>query len=85
MSACIKKFGMLAVVLGLVAAQDRPTFRIKVDMVVLSFTITDGKGKYVNNLKPKDFRILEDGILQKLNTFTEGNRPPVPQAWSSLR
>ena len=24
-------------------AQDRPTFRIKVDMVVLSFTVTDSK------------------------------------------
>ena len=77
MRAWIKKLGPLALVVSLVAAQDRPTFRIKVDMVVLSFTITDGKGKYVNGLKPKDFRILEDGIQQKLNTFTEGNRPPV--------
>ncbi len=25
-------------------AQDRPTFRVKVDMVVLSFTVTDNKG-----------------------------------------
>jgi Ca-activated chloride channel family protein len=67
-------------ILGLAAAQDRPTFRIKVDMVVLSFTITDNKGKYVNNLKPKDFRILEDSIPQNINTFTEGNRPPVEVA-----
>jgi len=59
------------------AAQDRPTFRIKVDMVVLSFTITDSKGKYINGLKPSDFRVTEDGIPQKINTFGEGNRPPV--------
>src|SRR5262249_4670397 len=44
-------------------------------MVVLGFTVTDSKGKYVNDLKPSDFRILEDGILQKLNTFAEGNKP----------
>jgi len=58
-------------------AQDRPTFRIKVDMVVLSFTVTDSKGKYINGLKPSDFRVTEDGIPQKINTFGEGNRPPL--------
>jgi VWFA-related protein len=58
-------------------AQDRPTFRVKVDMVVLSFTVTDNKGKYVNGLKPGDFRLMEDGIPQKLATFSEGNQPPV--------
>jgi Ca-activated chloride channel homolog len=57
--------------------QDRATFRVKVDMVVLSFTVTDQKGHYVNGLKPKDFRFLEDDIPQKPATFTEGNRPPV--------
>ena len=62
---------------GLALAQDRPTFRVKVDMVVLSFQITDNKGHYINGLKPKDFRILEDGIPQKLTTFAEGNKPPV--------
>src|SRR5260221_14723841 len=56
-------------------AQERPVFRVKVDMVVLSFTVTDSKGRYINNLKPGDFRILEDGIVQKISTFAEGNRP----------
>jgi VWFA-related protein len=57
--------------------QDRPTFRVKVDMVVLSFTVTDSKGRYVNGLRPEDFRILEDGIPQRINTFAEGNKPPL--------
>ena len=47
---------------ALAIAQDRPTFRVKVDMVVLSFQVTDGKGHYINGLKPGDFRIMEDGI-----------------------
>ena len=59
------------------AAQDETTFRIKVDMVVLSFTVTDQKGHYVNGLKPKDFHVYEDGIKEKLATFAEGNRTPV--------
>jgi Ca-activated chloride channel family protein len=69
----------LILILGVVAlalAQDRPIYKVKVDMVVLSFQIFDNKGHYVNNLKPKDFRILEDGIPQKLNSFAEGNKPP---------
>ena len=52
-----------------------PTFRSSVDLVVLSFTVTDSKGKYVNGLKPSEFKILEDGIRQKIATFSEGNRP----------
>jgi VWFA-related protein len=55
--------------------EESPIFRVKVDMVVLSFTVTDSKGKYINGLKPSDFRILEDGIVQKMSTFAEGNRP----------
>jgi Ca-activated chloride channel family protein len=58
-------------------AQERPTFRIKVDMVVLSFVVTDSKNHYINGLKHSDIRILEDGIAQKLNTFGEGSKPPV--------
>lgn len=58
-------------------SEDRPTFRVKVDMVVLSFTVTDNKGKYITGLRPVDFRITEDGILQKVSTFGEGNKPPI--------
>ena len=76
----IRRLGFILLVVALAAAQDRPIFRVKVDMVVLSFTITDNKGKYVTDLKPSDFKILEDGIPQKLSTFSEGNKPPVEVA-----
>jgi VWFA-related protein len=58
----------------------RPIFRVKVDMVVLSFQVTDNKGHYVNGLKPTDFRILEDGIQQQIATFAEGAKAPVAVA-----
>ena len=74
----------LTLVLGIAGclgleAQERPgpVFRVKVDMVVLSFTVTDSKGRYITGLKPGDFRILEDGILQKIGTFAEGSKPAV--------
>ncbi len=68
---------LTAVILGLTLYAQDAVFKVKVDMVVLSFTVTDSKGKYVNGLKHTDFRVLEDGIVQKLATFAEGNRPPI--------
>ena len=64
---------------GLLGAQEgqRPVFRVKVDMVVLSFTVTDSRNRYINGLKPSDFRIFEDGIPQKMSTFAEGTKPPL--------
>jgi VWFA-related protein len=62
------------------SGQERPTFRVKVDMVVLSFQVTDSKNRYINGLKPGDFRIYEDGILQKISTFAEGAKAPVAVA-----
>jgi Ca-activated chloride channel homolog len=53
----------------------KPTFKSKVDLVVLSFTVTDSHGRYINNLKPGDFKITEDTIRQKLSTFAEGDKP----------
>ena len=42
--------------------------------MVLSFTVTDSKGHYINGLKNTDFKIFEDGIPQKISTFAEGNQ-----------
>lgn len=56
---------------------DQSTFHVKVDMVVLSFTVADNKGKYVNGIKPKDLKVYEDEIPQKLATFAEGNHAPL--------
>ncbi len=82
----IRRLGLIFLLVALALAQDRPTFRVKVDLVVLSYTITDNRGHYINGLQPKDFRILEDGIPQKLASFAEGNKPPVEiQADGSLR
>lgn len=51
-------------------------FRIEVDMVLLNVAVTDSKGNYVTGLHPRDFQVFEDGILQKIATFGEGNTAP---------
>ncbi len=75
--SAIAILGSIGILGGGLEAQERPStiFRVKVDMVVLSYTVTDSKGRYINGLKPTDFRILEDGIPQKLATFAEGSKP----------
>lgn len=52
-----------------------PVFRVDVDLVLLNVAVTDSKGHYVTNLRPKDFAVFEDGIPQKVSTFGEGNGP----------
>ena len=70
--------GVLAFTLGGSAQEgQRPVYRVKVDMVVLTFTVTDSKGHYITGLKPGDFRVSEDGIGRRSATFAEGNKPPV--------
>jgi VWFA-related protein len=77
----LSRRGFLAVAAGgtVLRAQEtqRPVFRVKVDMVVHSFQVTDSKNHYINGLKPADFRIFEDGIPQKIATFAEGANTPV--------
>src|SRR5437763_8331666 len=51
------------------------TYRVDVDLVGLTFTVTDGKGNTVRGLRPEDVRIFEDGAEQTLASFTEGSRP----------
>src|SRR5438045_2643461 len=82
----ISRRGFIGITTGAAAvlrAQDqRPGFRVRVDvnMVVLSFQVTDNKNHDINGLKPSDFRIYEDGILQKVSTFAEGAKAPVQVA-----
>jgi Ca-activated chloride channel family protein len=77
----ISRRGFLGMAAGmpLLRAQEgqRPVFRVKVDMVVLSFNVTDSHNHYINGLKNTDFKIYEDGILQKISTFAEGTKPPL--------
>ena len=41
---------------------DNTLFSVDVDLVVLNIAVTDRRGHYITDLKPEDFRVLEDGI-----------------------
>lgn len=56
-------------------AQQGPDLHVIVNMVQLNVAVTDKHGNYVTGLRPKDFAIAEDGIVEKAATFAEGNGP----------
>lgn len=58
-----------------VQAQEGPNFHVVVNMVQLNVAVTDKKGNYVTGLHPEDFAIVEDGIVEKVATFAEGDEP----------
>ena len=58
-------------------AEKKPVFRANVDMVVLTFSVTNEKDKYISGLIPSNLRILEDGVPQRIATFAEGSQPAI--------
>jgi len=51
------------------------TINVDVNLVVIHATVLDKKGRVVNDLKSDDFRVYEDGALQKLSVFTHADIP----------
>src|SRR4051794_8428495 len=68
-------FGLIpCILLQPAKPQDDSThLRMNVVLVQLSVAVTDGKGNYVNGLRPEDFEVTEDKIPQKISSFEEGS------------
>ena len=48
---------------------------LSVNLVLLPVNVTDAHGTSIADLRSDDFRVLEDGQLQKITVFDEGNTP----------
>jgi VWFA-related protein len=67
-----------------VSAQERPPssereqfrFRSGVELINVTATVSDGRGRFVSGLRQDDFRIYEDGQLRPITHFT-AERVPV--------
>jgi Ca-activated chloride channel homolog len=53
----------------------KTVFRSGVDMVPLTVTVTDTKGKYVTGLTGNDFEVFEDGVQQDVAFFASEEVP----------
>jgi Ca-activated chloride channel homolog len=66
------------------SSQSSPTSRVaagqsaisvKTEVVVLPVRVTDSHGNFVSGLSLQDFRVYEDGRLQKITIFQRGDTP----------
>ena len=48
---------------------------VNTNLVLFPVNVTDSRGAFVPGLKLQDFRVFEDGQLQKLTVFDEGDTP----------
>jgi VWFA-related protein len=70
-------------------AQERPTFRVSIDLVTTDVIVRDGNGQFVADLTRNDFEVFEDGVKQDITSLVlvHGGRlynqelppPPPPQ------
>ncbi|MEJ2008600.1 MAG: VWA domain-containing protein [Acidobacteriota bacterium] len=55
--------------LGYQNLAQRYTLKVTTNEVLVDVRVTDHKGNPVTNLKQSDFKVYEDGVLQKINSF----------------
>jgi VWFA-related protein len=52
------------------AAQEKPTFKVQVDLVTNDVIVRDEKGNFIPDLKKEDFDVFEDGVKQDIASMT---------------
>jgi len=58
------------------APQDQDdVIKVSTDLVVVNVTVLDKAGKFVPHLKRTDFHVFEDGVEQKLSSFSAEETP----------
>ena len=51
-------------------AQEKPTFKVQVDLVTSDIIVRDEKGNFIPDLKRDEFEIYEDGVKQDISSMT---------------
>ncbi|HEX6738283.1 MAG TPA: VWA domain-containing protein [Vicinamibacteria bacterium] len=57
------------------AARSLPRFGARAEIVNVSVSVSDVRGQVVPDLRPEDFRVVEDGVPQDVVVFTEQRVP----------
>ena len=79
-------FSTLTLLGGVLGAQQTPSapsapsrqsvaFRTGVEVVSLNVTVLDREQRYVTDLEPAEFRVLEDGVRQEVSFFSRRQQP----------
>src|SRR5215471_1704697 len=62
--------------------QEEPV-RLGVNLVTLDVAVTDKRRRPIHNLTAKDFTVLEDGVPQKIESFSPGSTTMAPGSHKS--
>jgi len=57
------------------SADRQAKLAVTANLVLLPVKVTNGRGTFVSGLKLQDFRVYEDGKLQNLTVFEDGDTP----------
>jgi Ca-activated chloride channel family protein len=68
-------FPSLATERSLAGMEGQAKIAVTANLVLLPVKVTDARGTFVSGLKLQDFRVYEEGQLQKLTIFEEGDTP----------
>jgi Ca-activated chloride channel family protein len=52
-----------------------PAFHVESNVVTVDVSVLDNKGRFIPNIPKGNFRIMEDGVPQKLANFSMGEAP----------
>ena len=68
---------LTGVTIGLAGQDDRPVFRFRsgVELINITATVTDTRGRFVPGLDQDDFLVYDDGVLQPLTHFSRERVP----------
>ena len=67
------------------SAESLPTIHVTSRLVILDVVVSDGHNHPAAGLKPSDFTLTEDGVPQKIDSFTEHDTPPPNPSARKLR
>jgi VWFA-related protein len=56
-------------------ADSQTAISVKTELVVLPVRVTDANGSVVSGLSSQDFQVYEDGRLQRVTSFQQGDNP----------
>jgi Ca-activated chloride channel family protein len=68
-------FPSLVIERSLAGMDAQTKIAVSANLVLLPVKVTDAHGAFVTRLTVEDFRVFEDGQLQKLTVFEEGDTP----------
>ncbi|HYM79221.1 MAG TPA: VWA domain-containing protein [Candidatus Dormibacteraeota bacterium] len=73
----MRRFALLLTLLAAVRCLAQEPFRVKVNLVNVSFSVRDSRGALVNSLTKDDFEVLEDAVPQKISFFSRSSDVPL--------